>query len=396
MKTIILAAGSGTRLKPLTETMSKPMIPIANKPLLQWLIDAVDVFSEEILIVIRNDQKDITDHFKDFPKITFVYQDNPLGTAHAVGCCERYLKDYDGPILKLNGDDMISLDDINRISRLDGCYAGAVHSTEPEKLGIFHVEDGYVKFVEEKPEKPITDLSSCGMYLLNKRIFEFIRKTPLSKRGEYELTDSINMFIKEEKMRVSEVNRWITITYPWQLLDAHKLILDQIGTQIGQNVEIKPGTHIEYPVAIGEGSVIGPNCFIRRYSTIGKKCKIGNAVEIKNSIVMDNSYVSHLSYVGDSIIGKNCNIGAGSIFANLRLDDNAISVNVNGSSVNTGKRKLGGVVGDNVRFGVNVTVMPGKRIWPNMRIPPCTMIIRDVTVQPDMKSDENLTRNKLS
>ena len=395
MKTIILAAGSGTRLRPLTDTMSKPMITIANKPLLEWLVDAVEVFSEEIFIVVREEQKDIIEHFKNFPKITFVFQEKPLGTAHAVGCCEKYLKDYQGAILKLNGDDIISLEDLNKISRLEGCYAGAVYSDQPEKLGVINTKEDLVEYIEEKPEKPTSSLSSCGLFVFNKKIFEFIKKTPLSKRGEYELTDSINLFVKEENMKIFQVKKWITITYPWQLLDAHKLILDQIGTQIGQNVEIRPGVYIEYPVAIGEGSVIGPNCFIRRYSTIGKNCRVGNAVEIKNSIIMDHSYVSHLSYIGDSIIGKNCNIGAGGIFANLKLDDSTVHVNINGYIIDTGKKKFGAVIGDNVKLGVNVTIMPGKRIWPNLKIPACSLITKDITEQPDLKSDENLTRKKL-
>jgi bifunctional UDP-N-acetylglucosamine pyrophosphorylase/glucosamine-1-phosphate N-acetyltransferase len=149
--------------------------------------------------------------------------------------------------------------------------------------------------------------------------------------------------------------------------------------------EIRPGSYIEEPVAIGDGCVIGPNCFIRKYSSIGKNCKVGNAVEIKNSVIMENSFVSHLSYVGDSIIGRNCNIGAGAVFANLRLDDRNVKMDVNGSRMDSGSRKLGGVVGHDVKFGVNVTVMPGKKIWPCMLIPACSTIYEDVAEQPELK-----------
>ncbi len=394
MKTIILAAGSGTRLKPFTETISKPMIPVANKPLLEWIIQSLEVFSEEILLVIRKNQEDIINHFKDYPKITFVYQSEPLGTAHAVGCCEPYLKDYEGSILKIGGDDLVSLDDINRISKLSGNYVGAFSSDHPERFGVIETYDGFVVNIEEKPENPKSNLISCGLYLFNKKIFEFIKKVKPSERGEYELNDAIEMLAKNEPFRVFEVKKWTTITHPWELLEANKLVLDQIGTQIGKNVEIRPGTHIEYPVAIGDGSVIGPNCFIRRYSTIGKNCKIGNAVEIKNSIIMDHGYVSHLSYVGDSIIGSGCNIGAGAIFANLRLDDKNISVNINNHKIDSDRRKLGAFIGDNVKIAVNVTIMPGKRIWPNIKIPPCCMITRDVEYQPDLRNYES-TKEKI-
>ncbi len=386
MKTVILAAGSGTRMKPLTETQSKPMIPVANKPALEWLVDAVEAVSEDIFIVIRKDQKDIINHFSSFPKIKFVYQEKPLGTADALKTCKEFLKDYEGQILKLNGDDLISREDIFGISRLTGNYAGVVYSHHPERFGVVNTKNDFVENIEEKPEKPKSNLISPGVFLFDKKIFDYIEKTPLSKRNEYEITDTINMMAKEEKIKIFEIKKWITISYPWQLLDANKLVLDEIGTQIGKNVEIRPGTHIEYPVAIGDGTVLGPNCFIRRYSTIGKNCKVGNAVEIKNSIIMDNSYVSHLSYVGDSVIGKNCNIGAGSIFANLRLDDNNINTKIKDEKVDTERRKLGGVIGDGVKLGVNVTIMPGKKIWPKIMVPPCCMIIHDIQEQPDMKT----------
>jgi len=138
-------------------------------------------------------------------------------------------------------------------------------------------------------------------------------------------------------------------------------------------------------VAIGDNATIGPNCFIRKYSSIGANCKVGNAVEIKNSVIMDNCHVSHLSYVGDSVVGKNCNIGAGTIFANLKLDDKNIWMKVNGNKIDTGIRKLGGIIGDNVKLGVNVTIMPGKKIWDNIMVPACATISEDVEKQPSLK-----------
>ena len=195
--------------------------------------------------------------------------------------------------------------------------------------------------------------------------------------------------MKEEDIHVFPVSKWITLSYPWGLLDANQFILDQYGSQIHKSAEIRPGAYLEEPIAIGSKAVIGPNCFVRKYSSIGANCKIGQAVEIKNSIVMENTFVSHLSYVGDSIIGRNCNVGAGATFANLRLDDKTIKVNVNNERVDSGHRKLGAIVGDSVKFAVNVTVMPGKKIWPSLLIPPCSVVKSDVTVQPDLKEWKN-------
>ena len=123
---------------------------------------------------------------------------------------------------------------------------------------------------------------------------------------------------------------------------------------------------------------------VRRF--VDRNCKVGQAVEIKNSIVMDSSFVSHLAYVGDSIIGRNCNVGGGALFANLRLDDKNVKMEVNGIRVDTGRRKLGAVVGDGVKLGARVTIMPGKRIWPGLLVPSCH------TVEEDMKSEVPLSR----
>jgi bifunctional UDP-N-acetylglucosamine pyrophosphorylase/glucosamine-1-phosphate N-acetyltransferase len=120
------------------------------------------------------------------------------------------------------------------------------------------------------------------------------------------------------------------------------------------------GSYIEGPVVIGDNCKIGPNCYIRPYTTIGNNCHIGNACEVKNTIILDNTNVPHQNYVGDSIIAENCNLGAGSKVANLRFDKKNISVVLNGNKINTGRRKLGAIVGDNVQIGINAMLNVGS------------------------------------
>lgn len=384
MQAVILAAGEGTRLRPLTDMMSKPMIPIANKPILEWTVDIVSDICDEIIIVVRESQTDIIEYFQTFPHCKFAFQEKPMGTGHAVACCEGMIKDR---FLVINGDEMIAKVDIKKLSKLDGYYVGAFEVSNPEKFGVLDIENGLVKNIDEKPEQPKGNLVNTGLYLLDKKVCEALKKIPLSPRGEYELTDALRMMIENGlEIKPFILSRWVTITYPWHILDANQMILDQFGSFIGKNVEIRSGAYIEHPVAIGDNATLGPNCFIRKYSVIGKGCKVGNAVEIKNSIIMDNTFVSHLSYVGDSIVGRNCNIAAGTIFANLRLDENRIGMSLNGKTIDSGRGKLGGIVGDNVKFGVNCVIMPGKKIWPNIMVPPCRIIDKDLEQQPDMKS----------
>lgn len=374
MQFVILAAGLGTRLMPLTAFRSKLMLPVANKPFLEWTVDALNDMGD-VTIVLRKDQEDMTSHFKN---CRIVYQEAPLGTANAIACCKDIIDDR---FVVINGDEFIPKDDIEKFSRLEG-YNIAIFPGNSARFGTLSVVGGIVTGIAEKCANG-TALINAGMYMFEKNVFESIEKTKLSSRGEYEITDSIRILIENGvKIKTFRLSRWNTLGYPWDLLDINQELLKKTGSIIGDNVEIRPGSYIEHPVAIGDGSIIGPNCYIRKYSSIGKNCKVGNAVEIKNSIIMDNSFVSHLSYVGDSVVGSNCNIGAGTIFANLRLDDKHITMVIKNEKTDSGRRKLGAFVGDNVKFGVNVTLMPGKKIWPDLLIPPCIMIKDDLEKQP--------------
>lgn len=388
LQAVILAAGAGTRLQPLTLTQSKTMLPIANKPMLEWTIKSLSAVADEIVVVVSKNQKDVLSYFSEkYPgKCVFAYQKQQKGTADALAAAENHIN---GRFLLTNADEFFPGQDIEKFAKGKGYQMSTFSVDNPEKFGVVETSSDIVKNIIEKPQNPKSSLVRCGLELLDKEVFSLIRKIKPSPRGELELPDVYRLLMKEEDIHVFPVSKWITLSYPWGLLDANQFILDQYGSQIHKSAEIRPGAYLEEPIAIGSKAVIGPNCFVRKYSSIGANCKIGQAVEIKNSIVMENTFVSHLSYVGDSIIGRNCNVGAGATFANLRLDDKTIKVNVNNERVDSGHRKLGAIVGDSVKFAVNVTVMPGKKIWPSLLIPPCSVVKSDVTVQPDLKEWKN-------
>jgi len=347
MQSVILAAGEGTRMKPLTNNMSTAMIPIANKPIIEWLIDVLSYVSDETIIVVNKAQKDIVVHFKGNSHCKFVYQEKLLGTANALVTAEKYIK---GNFILLYGNEVIGKESIKKISRLKGYHFGT---------------------------------NETGLYLFDKKVFQYLGDNK-------ELADVLEKMRKDGiKIQEVEVESRVKILYPWNILDANQLVLDQTGTIMGKDVEIRPGVVMENPIAIGDGAIVGPNCFIRKYSVIGKHCHVGNAVEIKNSIIMDESAVAHLSYVGDSIVGRNVNVGGGTIFANLRFDEKTVGMNLDGQVVDSGRKKLGGIVGDNVKFGVNCVIMPGKKVWPNLLIPPTLVIDEDIETQPDLKHWNN-------
>ncbi|MCJ7607285.1 MAG: glucose-1-phosphate thymidylyltransferase, partial [Thermoplasmata archaeon] len=132
--------------------------------------------------------------------------------------------------------------------------------------------------------------------------------------------------------------------------------------QVSEGAKVMAGSYITGPAIIGSGSVVGPNAYIRPSTYVGNGCKVGSGVEIKNSIIMNGSKVPHLSYVGDSVIGERCNLGAGTKVANLRLDGREVHVVIDGKRTGSGRRKLGVIMGDDVKTGINATIDVGTII----------------------------------
>jgi len=283
----------------------------------------------------------------------------------------------------LSGDTIFEKQDIKKIA-VEKNSMGLFQSETPREYGVVEIKKGKVIKILEKMETPISNIINAGIYHFDKKIFDFIKKTEKSLRGEYEITDSINMMIKEIKLNGVFLNEWRDVVYPWHLLDANEEILKKIPKKIqgiikknttikgkiivGKNSTIMSGSYIEGPVIIGKNCKIGPNCYIRPYTSIGNGCHIGNACEVKNSIILDNSNIPHQNYIGDSIIGENCNLGAGSKVANLRFDKKNISVILNGYKLDTKRRKLGVIMGDNVQTGINSMMNVGTVIGNNVFI----------------------------
>jgi bifunctional UDP-N-acetylglucosamine pyrophosphorylase/glucosamine-1-phosphate N-acetyltransferase len=386
MKCVILVAGEGKRMHPITYTRPKVMIPVAFHPILEWnLVNSIKAGIKDFLFVVGYKSEMIREYFKNGDKwninIEYVNQGKALGTAHAINMVENFVDDF----IVLCGDTIFNASDIKKISNGKNCI-GLFKSENPKDYGIVEIRDNKIKKIHEKPQEPFTDIINAGIYRFDKRIFDYINRTIKSIRGEYEITDSINLMSNEIDIHGIKLEEWIDIVYPWDLININKKFLRKISTKIHGELEentkfkdrviikkdtiIKSGSYIEGPVIIGNNCKIGPNCYIRPYTSIGDNCHVGNACEIKNSIIMSNSSIPHHNYVGDSIIGESCNLGAGSKIANLRFDKKDILVNLNGKEINTNRKKLGVIMGDNVQIGVNSVINTGTLIGNNCFIGP--------------------------
>lgn len=394
MKAVILAAGKSTRTYPLTVNKPKPLLKVANKMILEHNLDQLQGVVDEAIIIVGFEKEQIINAFgRKYGKIklTYIIQKEQLGTGHALMLAKDFVKDR---FIVMGGDDLFSKDDIKRcVKHKYSVLAQKV--SNPESFGVFVVHGKSVNKIVEKPAKFVSDLANTGLYVFDKSIFDF--KLEKSPRGEYELTDYINKLIEKGEMIYCEEVKdyWLPIVFPWSLLDANEFLLKRIKVRkilgtvekgvvikgkviIGKNTLVKSGVYIEGPAIIGENCVIGPNCYIRPGTSIGYKCKVGQAVEIKNSIVMDHTNVPHLSYVGDSVIGSHSNLGAGTKVANLRHDHGNVRSAVKGVLIDTGRRKLGMIIGDHVKTGINTLVYPGRKIWPNKTTLPGEIVKNDL------------------
>jgi bifunctional UDP-N-acetylglucosamine pyrophosphorylase/glucosamine-1-phosphate N-acetyltransferase len=372
MQALILAAGRGERLRPLTETRPKVMLPVANKPILQHNLEQLAGIPaiKEIIIVVGYKAETIKRHFGSgfgHAKIRYVTQAKQLGTGHAIRQAAKFLKDR---FLVLMGDNLYSRGDIERCLKHD--LSILVKPVEnPGIFGVCKVSKGLLKDMVEKPKNPPSNLANAGLYVLDSRVFGHDQL--LTKRGEYEIVDSIKELCKHAPFHAIEAKDFDYITYPWDLLRVNEAVLRKTGPVIDKSAKIGKETRIEGPVAIGPNVEL-KNCVIRAYTSIGAGSVIGNFVEIKSSIIFENTKVPHLSYVGDSLIGSGCNFGAGTKIANLRFDNKPVKMKVKGRLVDSGRRKLGCVMGDNVKTGINVSIMPGATIPPGSNINPGSVL----------------------
>ena len=397
MQAVILVAGKSTRTYPLTLTRPKPLLPIAGYTIIEYLLEELIGIVDEVVLVVGYRKEMIEQKLgAKWKNLTIRYceQKEQLGTGHAVLQAEPFIKDR---FIAMNGDDIYDRQDIAQL--LNFQYAALVrYEEDPSQFGVFHVdENNRVINLIEKPKQFVGNLTNVGCYLFDRSIFDIIKNTPLSERGEIEITSSLLTLAKQTDVFTQPIQGfWLSNGVPWELLISQEFFMKRMtagkiqGTieknvhlggivSIGENTIVKSGIYIEGPVVIGNNCTIGPNSYIRGCTSIGDNCAIGQSVEIKNSIIMANSKICHLSYVGDSVIGQGVNLGAGFITANLRHDGKNVLSHVKGKLIDTKLKKLGAIIADGVKTGVNTSIYPGRKIWPGKQTEIGQIVKHDIT-----------------
>jgi UDP-N-acetylglucosamine diphosphorylase/glucosamine-1-phosphate N-acetyltransferase len=388
MECVVLAAGEGKRMRPLTAKRPKVMLPLANRPMMEHLVLATrDTGIKDFIFVIGYGEREIRKHFGDGSgfgiNVTYAPQRHQYGTADAVKSVRDLVT---GPFLLMNGDMILKSADIADFCKCKTPCMGISTTDHPGDYGVVLIEGNRVISLEEKSKHPNSNLINAGAYLFSTDIFDKVDKVIPSARGELELPDALAGLIAERKLMAYHLSYWVDVGHPWDMLDANSTLMEQIpagnaGTVeegvtlhgsviIGEGSVIRAGTYIEGPCIIGKNCRIGPHAYIRGSTSIGDDCHIGHCTEIKNSIIMAGTKIPHFNYLGDSVIGSNCNFGAGTKGANLRHDH----ANVRVCGKDTRKKKFGAVIGDNVQFGINCSINVGAVIGSNAQFAPNSFI----------------------
>ncbi|MEF8808941.1 bifunctional sugar-1-phosphate nucleotidylyltransferase/acetyltransferase [Natronomonas sp.] len=392
MQTVLLAAGEGTRMRPLTETVPKPMLPVADRPLCAHTADAaVEAGASELVFVVGYEADAVRSFFGDEYRgvpVSFAVQEEQLGTAHAVRAAREHL---DEAFVVLNGDNLYDPASVEALFEAAPAIA-AIEVEDPRNYGVLSTEGDRITGIVEKPADPPSNLANAGAYAFPAEAREWL-DVEKSERGEYEITDVVARVIDEYDVAPVTLLRWLDVGRPWELLEANEWKLGDLDRRIDGEVRgdaelrgdvvveegavVEPGVVIEGPVLVRSGAEVGPNAYVRGATLVGEDCHIGHGVELKNSIVMRGANVPHLSYVGDSLLGTDVNLGAGTQVANLRHDGADVKQTVKGDRVSTGRRKYGVVAGPGAKTAINTSLAPGVVLSAEATTTPGESVTRD-------------------
>lgn len=380
---IILAAGEGQRLRPFTALKSKVMIPIANKPILQYVIKALAQNGiRNITLVVGYKKEQVQDYFGSGAgfdvEIKHITQAQQLGTAHALKQAQDAAQDE---FLVLSGDNIIEPDTLAPLLSAGSNAILIKRHENVTKYGVVTLQDGIVKDIVEKPQEAVSHLVNTGIYAFSRAIFEFIHEEP-------DLPLAIrNMISQGLEIKAYETNgTWLDAVYPWDILKLNDKALAEIASSIGGTIE--QGVIIKPPVSIGKNTLIRANSYIVGPAVIGENCEIGPSVcilpattigddvsafpftEIRNSVIASNIEIGPGSSIHDSIIDRGCKIRGNFVCRSSKTE-----IKINGEYQEV---EVGGMIGEHCSIEEGVIVQPGVIIGTRSQIGALKVLERNV------------------
>jgi len=364
MKAVVLAAGEGKRLRPLTETRPKPMVPVANRPILEYVVEALaDADVEELVFVVGYKRRRIQTYFGDGDDwnldIEYAVQEKQLGTGHALLQAEENVRDE---FLVVNGDSVIDSEVVRKLVGSEGTTVAVTGADEPSDYGVVELNGNRVIRITEKPEYAVErDIINAGVYRLDSRIFDEIRST--TEDGEMSLVSVLSKRADGGKVNAVRTHSWTDISHPWDVVDTNGRMLD--GTR--ENARVHRTAHVADDAVLGEDARVEPNATVLPGTSLGDGSVVGAGAVLENSVVFDGGKIEEGAVVRDSVVAEGARIGPNvtveggktdvAIEDELYTDVRLGGVIGDSSQVRGGAQlESGTVLGNRVRVGTGVTV----------------------------------------
>lgn len=380
MKAVILAAGEGTRLRPFTHSRPKGMIPVGNRPVLEYIVEALVKNGVKDIIMVVGYRKDtILSHFEDGrrfdAKIQYIDQEKQLGTAHALSVASKHLGDEG--FVTVAGDNLIDARLVaDLLEKKKGPSLVVTESEIPSKYGVVKTEGSRITDIVEKPEWRMGNVISTGVYYFTSDMLGYFRDQVFTvERG---ITQTIAPLVRKlDFTAVHTKGRWIDAVYPWNLLGMNSSALELQGQ--GLNGTVEPGVTIKGPVSIGEGSRIRSGSYIEGPASIGEGCDIGPFVTIHPSTsIGDGVEIEPYTFISHSLIMSSVRIGSHSHLSHSVVDDGVVAkagtfAPSGCTHVRVDKEffklpEVGALVGEDTSIGSRVVISPGTIIGAGCRI----------------------------
>lgn len=366
---VILAAGEGRRLAPLTNRRPKPMLPVVNKPLLEHVVEAVvGAGIDRIVFVVGYQRKRIQTYFGDGDEwgidIEYAVQRSQLGTAHAL---EQAAPLVEGSFVALNGDRLLTSEIVGQIadpSEESTVTMAVTRASDPSTYGVVSLDGTAVTSIVEKPgpEAP-SRVINAGVYGFTQAIFDAIDEIDPGPDGEYRLTDAIGRLVdgRERVQAVRHSGRWLDVSHPWDLLSVTERLLDTAGGATAGR--LGPGAEVSDAARLADTASVGTSVVVGRGTVVGRNARIGANATVERSVVFPDATVEAGAVLRDCIVGANAAVGA-----NATVPGGTATVTLAGEVYET--VQLGGVVGDNTTVGGGATLHPGTILGDSVEVAP--------------------------
>ena len=373
---VVLAAGEGTRLRPLTQNRPKPMLPAGNRPILEHVLDAlVDAGMERLVLVVGYRRERVQEHFgpsyRDVP-LTYVRQDKQLGSGHALLQARDAV---DGRTIVVNGDRLIEHDSVTAVAETfdEGAADAAlavIERHDASKYGVVSLHDRDVADIVEKPDSGEYRLINAGIYAFGDDIFEAIEATRRDD-GELALTETIARLVDSGRVRGVHIDGlWVDATYPWDLLEVATEVLErgrvpepavEEGVWVDDDAMVHEDATLRPPVVVGPDCEIGPGAVVGPTVALGRNGTVGANATIERAVVDSDGRIGHGSTLVDTVFGQDVHVGTGVVVpggpGDVRVENRIFE-----------EQQLGAVFADRVRAGGAVTVDPGTLVGSDASI----------------------------